>query len=763
MLSVVTPLACEVTADGPAATSSGLGRFLRESRSVFRLTSPISAARPFEAANRAISPGPRRPLATLGMLIILSGVALLALALALWPGLPPVNQDEYLPLLPMSWFTKEPNARTSLLRSYVIRVLGRDVPALAYPYAGSLKGLLYTATSLPASISTYRRANLFLVGCLFSLVLWATSKLSRGSLVAAGLCLVFLIADTSLIVLGITDEGPIMIGLILATVLLMLLTSAVEAPRWWLALPVALVVFLGVWDRLNFVWFVASGLMGCAAASIARPLRDAARLLTISAIGCAIGLAAVAYFLPQYTGAILAPGKGIPLQDLTRLWEHWIMLMNVLDPFAAYHRYINVSIIFGSEHALYVAYRWVFSILALTVMVASLRVAALRLRRAHHCAGLLFFLGAFLVSLFVLIVKTADAWSSHHIILVKPFVYIALSCLLMETTRFRGPLIALAALLAAGFGYTGVRGYVDMQSAPPIFGIYDVSWNAVEAWQAASRSNVSNVYALDWGVFYPGVVTSPADQRWEMTEVETPEKLLNLSFGKAVANIGLLFRASGPHRWLLSSSDVDKNYVVVEQRMFGNHKGEKWVFLIVNTPGRRNIEPPTTKPPSNLVRNPAFREGEAYWQYEKWEKEPGNAELAIVPCGPTGTISCAQITHRGDADSRITQEIHLAPNAIYEITASAKARGVGERSKGVHLCLMSHLVAESGELRGDTDWHQLRFYVSSPKQPRRMRLAARLGTYGQINSGTAWFTAFAVREVAAPAKEVRVHELSGTP
>src|SRR3972149_1063375 len=137
MLSVVTPLACEVTADGPAATSSGLGRFLRAPPPVFRLTSPISAAQPFEAANRAISPGPRRPLATLGMLIILSGVALLALALALWPGLPPVNQDEYLPLLPMSWFTKEPNARTSLLRSYVIRVLGRDVPALAYPYAGS--------------------------------------------------------------------------------------------------------------------------------------------------------------------------------------------------------------------------------------------------------------------------------------------------------------------------------------------------------------------------------------------------------------------------------------------------------------------------------------------------------------------------------------------------------------------------------------------------------------------------------------------------
>lgn len=760
MLSVATPVACEATADGPAATSPGCARFLRESRAVFRLTPSMDYAQPVEAGNHAPEAGPASPWASLIKLILLGGLALLALALWLWPGLPPVNQDEYLPLLPMSWFIKEPNSRTSLLRSYVIRVLGYDVPALAYPYVGSLKGLLYAATSFPALIPTYRRANLFLVGCFFSLVLWATSKLSRGSLVAAKLCLVFLIADTSLIVLGITDEGPIMIGLILATVLLMLLTSAVEAPRWWLALPVALVVFLGVWDRLNFVWFVAAGLMGCAAASIARPLRDAARLLTISAIGCAIGLAAAAYFLPQYTKAVLAPGKGIPVRDLTRLWEHWIMLMNVLDPFAAYHRYISVNSIFDSGRALYVAYRWVFSILALTVMVASLRVAALRLRQANHCAGLLLFLGAFLVSLFVSIIKTAHAWSSHHIILVKPFVYIALSSLLVETTRFRGPLIALAALLATGFGYTGIRGYVDMQSAPPILGVYDVSWNAVEAWQAAARSDVPTIYALDWGVFYPGVVNSRATQRWEMTEAKNPQELLRLGFGRSAPDFGLLFRASGPHRWLLTASNEGRNYAVVERQEFDRHKGERWIFLIVNTPGQHTIKGIMDEHHASLIKNPAFREGETYWLYEKWEKEPGSAELTIVPCSPTGGQACAQITHRVAADSRIIQEIDLAPQALYEITAQARAQGVGETRKGVHLCIMDHLV-ESGELRGDTDWHQLSLYISSPNRHRRIRLAARLGTFGEINTGTAWFTQFHMREVPAIPEGARIFELTG--
>jgi hypothetical protein len=58
MLSVVTRVACEATADGPAATNSGLGRFLRESRSVFRLTPSMVCARPVEGGNHAPEAGP---------------------------------------------------------------------------------------------------------------------------------------------------------------------------------------------------------------------------------------------------------------------------------------------------------------------------------------------------------------------------------------------------------------------------------------------------------------------------------------------------------------------------------------------------------------------------------------------------------------------------------------------------------------------------------------------------------------------------------
>ena len=94
------------------------------------------------------------------------------------------------------------------------------------------------------------------------------------------------------------------------------------------------------------------------------------------------------------------------------------------------------------------------------------------------------------------------------------------------------------------------------------------------------------------------------------------------------------------------------------------------------------------------------------------------------------------------------------------MSALAKASGVGEASKGVHLCLMGD-VAESGELRGDTDWHQLRFYVATRDRPRRIRLAARLGTFGQVNVGSAWFTDLRVQRVAAPPERAKVYALGG--
>lgn len=717
----------------------------------------------------SVSPGgvPGAPPAAahpVGKLVLLAGAALVVLAVALWPGLPPVDQDEYLPLLPMSWLTKTSAARSSALDWYSTRLFGHWVPVRSYPYVGAVKAFLYAATFLPTSVDVYRAAKLFLVWILFGLLSLSAFRLSRGRAVASLCCLSLLLSDVSLIALGIMDAGTEFMSLLFGSALLLLLYSTAEAPRWWKLLPIAFVVFLGEWDRVNFVWFIGSALAGSAAALLAGSLGVAMRALLVSAAGCALGLYGVVRLVPDYVNqARLGIERSIPLTDLPRLWRHWLVLFERFDPFGAYHCYVSMA---TPPHAgLYVAYRWGFSIFYLLVAGACAALGLLRLWRRREMAGPPLFLGGYLASLLGVILKTNDAWASHHILLVKPYAYLAFGVLLggvLSAPRWRLAGAGLWGLLGLASLAINLQSYVDLQHAPPILGYYDVSWNAVDAWQAAARSAVRAVYALDWGVFYPGVVNSPPEQRWEMLEVPTLQMLRQLPPAARGQDVGLLFKASGPHRWLLDGTVLNRDYVVRTAQRFRRSKGEEWVFLVVNTARWAKLLPPGATPAPtgpSILRNGAFLEGPASWRYEKWEKVPGAAQFTTEPCAEPGTV-CARLTHRAEADSRIVQEIDLEPGVVYEVAAMGRAEGVGRDAKGVHLCLMEASGVESEELTGDSGWRPLHFYVVNlDPAARQATLAARLGTFGSLNTGTAWFRDLVVRPVGGPQPDVPVYEI----
>ncbi len=98
-----------------------------------------------------------------------------------------------------------------------------------------------------------------------------------------------------------------------------------------------------------------------------------------------------------------------------------------------------------------------------------------------------------------------------------------------------------------------------------------------------------------------------------------------------------------------------------------------------------------------------------------------------------------RLTHAQDADSRVVQHVRLLPRTSYRFSTYCRTENVGLLSKGAHLCLMDNPV-ESNELRGTRDWTLLRFYVlNGTDAPLEVTVAARLGTYGQMNTGQAWF------------------------
>lgn len=698
------------------------------------------------------------------------GVTALGLAAAgclLWPGMPSIHQDEYLPLFPITWFTKQPSALSSDIHPYTREMFGRVFPVLSYPYLGAVKAYAYLALGLPTTPGAYRILQLALLGVLFVVVLRACWRLSGRSRLACAVCIVLLLADTGLVILGILDEGNQVPSLFFGTLLFLCLYSLVESPRVWKILPIAIVVFVGELDRVNFLWFVGAGLAGCVAAALVGPLWRSLGVVTVAVLGCALGLAGAARVLPNYPSMVWrGMQQSIPTFDVSALWRHWLVLFPQLDPYSAYHRYVDTS---ATAHASsYAAYRWAWMALYVAI-VATCALWGLSLaRRRRELARPMLFLAAFMSALLFVIVKTNESWSAHHIFLIKPFAYVGMGLLAAQAAAAPGVRRALAAfviLLALGSGWVGALAYRDMVAAPRIYGVYDVGRNQLEAWQAAARTPVTAVYALDWGVFYPGVLNSPATQRWEAPPIQTLEQLRHLDAARAGRDMALLFHTKGSMRWLLDSTNGRERFGIADVQTFDRHLGEPWTLVVMNL---SKVEPAAWIPPrdtAELVTNGDFADGTLGWRYEEWEKLPNGAELSVLRCEIDGsTRPCVHLEHRSDADSRVVQEVTIPPRTVAVVSAWARADGVGAASKGVHLVLLNHGHVGSAELRGTTDWQQLRFSLINPQETaRRIRLAARVGTWGDLNTGSAWFAAVSVRPVATPDASVPVYLLGTEP
>jgi hypothetical protein len=701
------------------------------------------------------SPSDRRP--RFWPLVAAAAFGLGAVAFILWPGMPSIHQDEYLPLFPITWFTKEPAARSSGLYPYTREAFGTVFPVLSYPYLGAVKAYAYLALGLPTTPGAYRLLQLALLGVLVVLVVRVCWRLSGRSAFACAVCLALLLADTGVVTLGILDEGNQIPNLVFGTLLVLCLSAIVEAPRAWQALPLALVVAVGELDRVNFVWFVGAGLAGCAATAVAGPVRRSLRVLAVATVGCALGLAAAVVVVPDYPSKIGAGmQQSIPTFDVPGLWEHWGVLFAQLDPLSAYHRYVDARA--PAHGGTYALYRWTWTALFAAVVASAAVLGLARARRdPEHPerARPLLFLAAFAGALLFVIVKTKESWSAHHVFLVKPFAYVALGLLAAEAARgprARRPVVGVVALLAVGSAWAGARAHRDMLAASPIFGVYDVGPNQSEAWRAAAESGATTVYALDWGVFYPGVLNSPPGQHWEAPAPETPEAAQALLAARAGTETAVLFHTRGSFRWLLEGPRARARFGMRDVRQFERHPGEPWTLALLNAqPEAPAPDDATDGPNDDLLVNGDFGDGTFAWRYEELEEVPNTADLTVEECEiEGGRRPCVRLTHRAPATSRALQDVSIPPKTTVAVSAAARVDGVGSAARGAHLMLVREGFG-SGDIRGTTGWYRLRFSVTNPHdEARSVRFAARLGFLGSLNTGSAWFADVSVRRAATP-------------
>lgn len=123
------------------------------------------------------------------------------------------------------------------------------------------------------------------------------------------------------------------------------------------------------------------------------------------------------------------------------------------------------------------------------------------------------------------------------------------------------------------------------------------------------------------------------------------------------------------------------------------------------------------------------------WYYEAWYEgdELGYAELCEDESGGAAHIWCAD----GGNDARLCQMLEVEPNSYYKLTCRIRTENVSDGA-GANISVVDSLASSTGVF-GDSDWMSVELVGMTGGEQKEMALCVRLGGYGALSEGSAWF------------------------
>lgn len=141
---------------------------------------------------------------------------------------------------------------------------------------------------------------------------------------------------------------------------------------------------------------------------------------------------------------------------------------------------------------------------------------------------------------------------------------------------------------------------------------------------------------------------------------------------------------------------------------------------------------------TTILQNGRFSENDgglpAGWRVEAWARD--QTDVAWEPGTDGGGM--VRIVNRVANDARLCQSIAVTPGASYRVSARVKTEGVGAVTAGALIALEPR-VADSVDIKGTNDWQTLEV-TAIDQDASSWDVCLRLGSYANLNTGTAWFT-----------------------
>lgn len=135
------------------------------------------------------------------------------------------------------------------------------------------------------------------------------------------------------------------------------------------------------------------------------------------------------------------------------------------------------------------------------------------------------------------------------------------------------------------------------------------------------------------------------------------------------------------------------------------------------------------------------------WRTGGWKESP--SATAYYWLHSPGSEPELTINNIQPNDARWIQSLSLNPGWYY-ISAQARTENVPANAAGATVSLDEDGI-DSFDLRGNTQWHRIGFYMKVGGRGADVEVALRLGNFGSLNTGRAFFRKPEVVKIAGPA------------
>jgi hypothetical protein len=164
------------------------------------------------------------------------------------------------------------------------------------------------------------------------------------------------------------------------------------------------------------------------------------------------------------------------------------------------------------------------------------------------------------------------------------------------------------------------------------------------------------------------------------------------------------------------------------------------LLLALAPPAASALSPP-------LLENGLFTEAAdgipTGWRVEAWQRE--HSDVSWEPIEGGGVV---RIVNREANDTRLCQSMPVVAGATYRVSARVRTQNVGSTTAGAMIALEPR-ITDSPDLKGTQDWQVVQVTAQNA-EASSWDVCLRLGSYANLNTGTAWFTDVRVDQVSGP-------------